>query len=395
MPETVSGVFRLPFAEQIAAMRLRFGDLRATAKWNDLAGVEHDRAFMVAGAVKAELLADLAAAVDRAVSEGTTLDEFRRDFRAIVEKHGWHGWTGEGTKKGEAWRTRVIYRTNIATTYAAGRLAQLRAEGYTFWVYRHSGAEHPRLDHLSWDGLVLPSDHAFWTTHYPPNGWGCGCRVTGARSERGARRLGGDPSKPLPPGWDRIDPKTGTPPGIGKGWDHAPGDTVSDLVSALADRLPGMPHELASDVLQAWIGLRSFEQWYEQPVREWPLVMIPDRDAEAIGAKVRIAVLSAQTAMKQRRQHPELAAADYALAQAAVDEAQLRLVDRDPEIGTMSMLYVWTQGSEESGGYVIVVKATKTGYGLFVTSLRRLSRDAARRDAEISRLIAKATRLPS
>jgi len=44
---------------------------------------------------------------------------------------------------------------------------------------------------------------------------------------------------------------------------------------------------------------------------------------------------------------------------------------------------------------VIVVKATLSGRGLFVTSLRRLSRDEAVRDAEVQRLIRKAGRRSS
>lgn len=43
----------------------------------------------------------------------------------------------------------------------------------------------------------------------------------------------------------------------------------------------------------------------------------------------------------------------------------------------------------ESGGHVLVVKATKTGHGLFVTSYRRLSREQALRDSEIRRLLKK------
>ncbi|MFC6499598.1 phage minor head protein [Gemmobacter lanyuensis] len=178
---------------------------------------------MVAGAVKADLLADLASAVDRAISQGRTLEEFRADFRAIVKKHGWHGWTGEGSAKGEAWRTKVIWKTNISTSYAAGRWAQLKAKGFKYLVYRHSGAEHPRLDHLAWDGLVLPIDHPFWKTHFPPNGWGCGCSVRGAMTPELARLLGGDPDK-LPEDWGEIDTRTGAPVGIDRGCASLSGD---------------------------------------------------------------------------------------------------------------------------------------------------------------------------
>ncbi|MBN2631556.1 MAG: phage head protein, partial [Rhodobacteraceae bacterium] len=108
----IVGTFRRPFAEQVAAFRLRLGDLRPTATWMDVWQAEHDRAFMVAGALKADLLADLAGAVQRAIEDGTSLEQFRTDFREIVTRRGWHGWTGEGTKRGEAWRTKVIYKTN-------------------------------------------------------------------------------------------------------------------------------------------------------------------------------------------------------------------------------------------------------------------------------------------
>src|SRR5690606_4082132 len=111
--------------EQVAFFRQKLGRLVPTRRWDDILRDAHDTAFMVAGAEKADLLADLAAAVDRAVTEGVGLETFRRDFRSIVATRGWHGWTGEGTKAGEAWRSRVIYRTNAATSYAAGRMAQL------------------------------------------------------------------------------------------------------------------------------------------------------------------------------------------------------------------------------------------------------------------------------
>jgi len=246
MTNDLAATFRNPFAEQVVALRLRLGNLVPTARWDDIWQAQHDRAFMVAGATKADLLADLAEAVRRAIEDGTGIEAFRTDFREIVERRGWHGWTGEGTEKGEAWRTRVIYRTNMRTSYMAGRMAQLRAGGFKYWVYRHGGSIEPRLQHLGWDGLILPADHPFWSTHYPPNGWGCSCRVFGARDMAGAIRKGGDPSKRLEPGWDVPDPRTGAPEGVGKGWAYAPGASVAETVAMLAPKIATLPDDLAA-----------------------------------------------------------------------------------------------------------------------------------------------------
>lgn len=247
MAEALTATFRRPFYEAVAALELRLANTVATSRFDDLIRSQHDRAFMIAGATKADLLADFAAAVRKARAEGTGREEFARDWRRIVQQHGWHGWTGEGSKKGEAWRIRVVYETNMRTSYMAGRLAQLREGKYPFWIYRHGGSAEPRLQHLGWDGLVLPSDHPFWVTHFPPNGWGCSCEVFGALSLDHARRKGGDPSKTLAPGWDVVDPRTGAPPGIGKYWDYAPGATVSDTVSFAARKIAALPAEIGAD----------------------------------------------------------------------------------------------------------------------------------------------------
>ncbi|MBP0483951.1 phage minor head protein [Sagittula salina] len=245
----LSGVFHQPFGAQVAAWRERLGTLLPTSRWTDVWHGEHDHAFMVAGALKADLLGDLAAAVGKAIEDGTSIEEFRRDFRATVARRGWHGWTGEGTKAGEAWRTRVIYTTNLRSTYAAGRFAQLVDGGFPFWVYRHSGAAEPREQHLAWDGLILPSDHPFWFTHFPPNGWGCGCYVVGARSIKDAMRKGGNPMVLLGDDWNTRDPKTGEPEGIDKGWGYAPGRTVVEQVrAAVAAKVATLPQPLASDL---------------------------------------------------------------------------------------------------------------------------------------------------
>lgn len=239
--------FGKPFAYQVAAFRLRLMQLAPTTGWDkEIWQAQHDRAFMVAGAMKADVLADLAAMVDKAIAQGGTLEEFRRDFRAMVENKGWQiSPAGQGTKGGEAWRTKVIYKTNMATSYAAGRMAQLRAARFKFFVYRHGGSLDPRPQHLAWDGLVLPADHPFWITHAPPNGWGCSCRIQGADSPSDARRVGGKPDKELPPNWNTLDPKTGAPTGIDRGWNYAPGASVADTVSVMADKAVNWDYSLA------------------------------------------------------------------------------------------------------------------------------------------------------
>jgi hypothetical protein len=240
----IAGVLKRPFAEQVAFFRAKLGNLVPTATWTDMLRAAHDRGFMVAGAQSADLLADLGAAVDRAVTEGVGIEAFRKDFQAIVAKHGW-AYNGEVN-----WRTRTIYRTNIATSYAAGRLAQLRDGGFTHYLYKHGDSVEPRMQHLAWDGLVLPADHPFWKAHYPPNGWGCSCRVVGLRNPEDATALGGDPNKSLPDDWQAIDPKTGAPIGIGKGWDYAPGDTVSDAVAQMAAKTQHWDYTLAKAYMQ-------------------------------------------------------------------------------------------------------------------------------------------------
>jgi hypothetical protein len=237
-PSAVSGALRRPFAEQVAFFRQKLGNRVPTARWDDMTGAAHDTGFMVAGAQKADLLTDLAVSVDRAIAEGKSLDAFRKDFEAAVDRHDWHGWTGEDTRGGRAWRTRTIYRTNTYVSYSAGARAQLEAEDWPLWVYLHGGSEHPRPEHLHvFNGFCAPPSHPFWAKFYPPSDWGCSCYVLGARSERGARRLGGDPDKKLPDGWDKVDPKTGEPAGIGKGWGYAPGASVAGPVGAMAAKV--------------------------------------------------------------------------------------------------------------------------------------------------------------
>lgn len=241
----------LPFREQIEFFRRKLN--LPTTGWTDVHTHEHDWSFVVAGANRDAIVADFRAAVERAIVDGVSLDTFRKDFDAIVARHGWD-YNG-----GRDWRSRVIYETNLATSYAAGRWQQLQNAPY--WQYEHQDwVEHPRPEHESWDGLVLAQDDPFWKTHYPPNGWGCKCRVRGRwpqdladmgktgpdtapsiqweEREIGQRSINGPRTVSVPVG---IDPGFGYAPGAARLRSAIPPESPSPLVPGSAGG-PGLPN---------------------------------------------------------------------------------------------------------------------------------------------------------
>ena len=278
------GRFDLGFQEQIDFFRQKLN--LPTAAWDDIWQAAHDRAFVVAGATKADLLDDLRQAVDKAISTGTTLETFRKDFRQIVFNRGWHGWTGEDRAGGEAWRTKVIYETNLRTSYAAGREAQLSDPGLQkllpFRRYVHNESVlHPRPQHLAWHGLTLPHDHPFWKTHSPPNGWGCRCRVTAVAAPKK-----GDPTAP-PDGWDEISDKTGAPVGIDKGWAYQPGANAStplkDIVDQKLVKLDAPIGAAMMEALRPALATESQAKWW-QALDDWFADPVPRGRSEVIGS---------------------------------------------------------------------------------------------------------------
>ena len=320
-------LLRRPFPEQIAAYRLRLGNLVTTRAWDDLLQTAHDRAFTVAGAMKADLLADLALAIDKAVTRGTGLEEFRRDFRALVARHGWHGWTGEGTRADEAWRTLVIYQTNVRTSYAAGRMVQLREAGFRFWIYRHGGSLEPRPQHLAIDRLILPSDHLFWDIWAPPNGWGCSCWITGAHTMRAAERRGGKPEVTLPDGWDEIDPKTGAPKGIDRGWAYAPGASASDTIAAAAQKEAKLPGAISADFA------RSLETVIDRTWQSWLLEAQAERSRQPALAGIldgRLRAVTRQLDPSSAAQAPAIFAQPEAVRNVPGDLSDLPAQMRSP-----------------------------------------------------------------
>jgi uncharacterized protein with gpF-like domain len=239
----------LPFEEAIAFFRSKVKI--PTERWNDLLQQDHDFGFMIAGATKAEMLTDFQTAIEKAITEGSTLEAFRKDFDRIVSEYGW------SYKGARGWRSEVIYSTNIRTAYQAGRFQQMTDPDVLAyrpnWLYQHGDSIRPRPLHQSWSGTVLPADSPWWQTHFTPNGWGCKCRVV-ALSDRDLTRKGLTVgTAPDDGSYEWLNKKTGEvqtiPNGIDPGWDYTPGRApAQDREKIMKVMIAGVPPELQAMV---------------------------------------------------------------------------------------------------------------------------------------------------
>ncbi|MBA0297269.1 hypothetical protein D7Y24_02350 [Stenotrophomonas maltophilia] len=242
----------MPWTKAVAEIRGNFGSMPEaeryfrgkvnlpTRRWDDLMHGQHARAFVVAGATRDALLTDLREAVDAAITQGETLEDFRARFQDIVQRNGWHGWTGEGSPGGQAWRTATIYHTNLRTAYQAGRWETLK--NFPFLRYKHNTVRNPREQHKAWDGVILPSDHPWWDTHYTPNGWGCRCTVLGVSAAK-MKAMGWKVSEPPAPIQGDPPPEWAYHVGHAASGRHIADSTLAKDAAAKWSEVPGRSAE--------------------------------------------------------------------------------------------------------------------------------------------------------
>lgn len=256
---------RLPFAKAIDFFQSKVP--LPSGAHTDLVHAMHDRAFVIAGVTRQDVLTEVQGLVEKAMKEGTPLKAFQTQFeRAIQGK--WVPRNQAGVENA-AWRARVIYETNIRTAYAAGRWQQLHdlKKTHPFWVYRHGDSRRPRLQHLNWDRLTLKADDPWWQTHYPPNGWGCRCYVDAA-DEIDLEDMGKSGPDPSPKDGLQTVKFGGreiqVPAGVDPGWGYAPGGNGNQgLLRALANGNPPM-------AAQAWTQIGQVAVKAEAPAfRSW------------------------------------------------------------------------------------------------------------------------------
>lgn len=256
-----AGSFTLPPAQAIGYFKAK--GLKVTFDWRDMIGAEHASAFTVAKMADLDLLADVKASLEDAIEQGLSFDSWRDTIVPLLQQKGWWGrqpvtdpLTGETVvaQLGSPGRLKTIFRTNVQSAYAAGQWEQIQEQKDVaeFLMYDAVDDHRTRPQHADWDGTVLPVDHDWWTTHYPPNGWNCRCGVIQLSAED-LDDLGLAPSAKPPAGgtsnW--TNPRTGkvekVDKGLDPGWNVNPGAThLASLQKLAAEKIKALDPRAAT-----------------------------------------------------------------------------------------------------------------------------------------------------
>lgn len=267
-PVQIAQVFDLPPEQAIAFLDSK--GYRTSIDWTDTFNEEHDASFTVAKIAKVDLLRDIHVSLLDAMAEGKPFEAWRAGLEPVLRDKGWLGKVVDEDLTGTAdpvfvgpRRLRTIYDTNIRMARSVGlwRRIQASKEALPFLAYSAVRDRRTRPLHALWGGLlpgttriILPVDHPFWLTHFPPNGWNCRCTVI-QLSQRDLdrrgwkvtldpptidlvpfRRKGGATIYQVPRG---IDPGFGYNAGVAR-MQAAADKVAATLVQAHAEQLPGV-----------------------------------------------------------------------------------------------------------------------------------------------------------
>ena len=145
----------------------------------------HKKAFTVAKMMNLDLLKDTQASLTKAFKEGVGFDEWKKSVKPMLAKKGWLGNIKVKDPKTDEEkeiyvgnrRLRTIFNTNMRTAYAKARYeSQMQSLG-EYFRYTAVLDGRTREAHRKLHGKTLPKKDKFWDINYPPNGWGCRCKV--------------------------------------------------------------------------------------------------------------------------------------------------------------------------------------------------------------------------
>ena len=179
--------YLLRLEPKMAVDYLKSKGYKITWNWQEQLDAAHAKAFTVAKVTKLDVLETLRQATEDAVQRGMSERDFIKQLEPKLRALGWWGkqeMTDDLGRKtvvqlGSPRRLRTILRTNKITAYHAGRYAEqiANSDEQPYWQYVAVQDSRTRPSHMALHGKVYRFDDPSWDTLYPPNGWGCRCRV--------------------------------------------------------------------------------------------------------------------------------------------------------------------------------------------------------------------------
>lgn len=367
--------------------------LKPSEDWRDFAAHEHAINFTVARSAGYDVLGEIKAAVSEARRNYVDFGTFAENLEPLLRRKGWWGKardpkTGKIIQLGSLHRLRTIYWANMSTAFAAGEWERTwrTRRVLPFLVYEQSGAENKRPLHLTWVGTMLPVEHVWWRTHYPPNGWLCQCRVRQiSRAE--ARRAGYDPDKPAPDDgtYRWKNKRTGevlrVPRGIDPGWQGNPGIARERNVQQLLGGKLGEMTEAArnaavEDLAKSRLmrAIQGGELGFDPEDRATaaignisaPIAALPDEVGVLMETRLRVVNLSVSDAAKQggKKERAHFTPDTYRRVQHLLEQGEMFLdTSRTGGFNFAAMI--------DGERWTMALKRTDDGRFVFLKNLRR------------------------
>lgn len=96
-------------------------------------------------------------------------------------------------------RAKFIVRNATFQAYARTAYAELDdlRDVFTHWQYITSQDERVRNTHRALDNIILPANHPFWLTHFPPWEFGCRCQIIGKLAAQVDEERAKDADRPV------------------------------------------------------------------------------------------------------------------------------------------------------------------------------------------------------
>lgn len=367
----------------------RSKELKPSFDHRDISAAEHGYAHTAAKVMQLDILEAIQNAVDQALAEGRTLAQFKKDLQPTLEKLGWWGkqemvdpLTGDivEAQLGSPRRLKTIYRVNMRTARAAGQWDRIERTKKThpYLVYELGPSREHRDQHVKWAGLILPAADPFWQTHFPPNGYGCKCRVRQVSKREYERLQASGKYATQAPGLDPrewVNKRTGevtlVPNGISPGFDINAGIArQTHIQNIITTKLNGSRSNIAAAAAKSLVQGPAFKQFYKNPKGAYPIAALDSNLKSILKADQNAVLLSEQTLVKQLKNHPDLTLAEYRLLPDIINRGEVI-----QESGQNLIFY-------HAGGklYKAVVKATRDGSELYLTTFFRTQEPLRSRD---------------